>query len=132
MPREESEGAELTWTPANTIEDLTWTFIENGLVSRRQLAKHVVDIRGQWLLVAYLYQDYNRQKGVFMKPRIALVRYQRRKEGYYKKLSQFNLNPNQAELLLVPFTSWPRQAAAWVDALDEQPEDLPKVSRGDL
>lgn len=99
------------------VEELTWEFLEDGMMSRRQLAKHVLDLNGCWLVVAYLYQDLNRKKGIFEKPKVAFVRYRRYGERY-KKMGQFNLSLTQVMTAMPVLGGWLQKADEMVEAID--------------
>lgn len=112
------------------IEDLTWQFIDEGLLVRRQLSKRVVDIRSSWLTVTYLYQDLNRKDGTFDMPKVALVRY-RKRNGGYEKVTQFNLSLFQTEEALPHLAKFLRDAPQMVAELDGErgPLDPPSLGR---
>lgn len=116
--------------PETAIEELTWEFIEDGLMSRRQLGKHVLDLNGCWLTVAYLYQDLNRRKGTFERPKVALVRY-RKYVGHYKKMGQFNFSLPQTQTVLPVLVRWLQISQQLVDDIDgPQPADPPSYAEG--
>lgn len=104
-------------------DKLTWEFIEDGMVSRRQLAKQIINLNGVWLTIVYLYQDLNRRTGLFTDPRIAFVRYRRYKDGF-KKMGQFNLGLDQLAMLSPVLSQWvvdgPALARELADLADEQ------------
>lgn len=115
------------------IEDLTWQFVEeDGLVSRRQLSKRVLDINHQWLVVLYLFQDLDRTSGQYKGPRIAFVRY-RKVKGGYSKTAQFNLSVSQVSEGLPHLDRFVRDAPQLVAQLDGPPPlDPPSLGRPTL
>jgi hypothetical protein len=114
----------------HNIEDLNWHFVEDdGLISRRQLDKRVLSLNGSWLTVLFLYQDFNRAKGVFERPQVALVRYRKRKGGY-ERTNNFNINLDLLQQALPFLARWSMQALAYVEAMDgPQPADPRPAAR---
>ncbi|MFA6111301.1 MAG: hypothetical protein WDA75_21295 [Candidatus Latescibacterota bacterium] len=75
---------------AETIDELTINYEEDGKVLRRELAKEVLS-KGSWTTIMYLYQDLDRKTGEFGPPRISIRRYQKR-EGSYLPRSKFEIS----------------------------------------
>jgi hypothetical protein len=81
-------------TVADDIENLSWAFITDGVMTRKQLGKYIVELRGSWLTALYLYQDFKRATGLYDPPKVAFVRYRRYKDSY-KRMSHFNFSLGQ-------------------------------------
>ena len=73
-----------------TVDELTWTFVDNeGLLLRRELVKVVLSVKGKWGTILYLYQDNNYagkygycnkngtdEHDTWQRPKAAIVRYE--------------------------------------------------------
>ncbi|MFH1566959.1 MAG: hypothetical protein ABIL09_03100, partial [Gemmatimonadota bacterium] len=66
---------------AETIDELTIQYEEDGQVLRKQLAKEVLS-KGSWTTIMFLYQDLDRRTGDYGAPKVSIRRYQKR-EGTY-------------------------------------------------
>jgi hypothetical protein len=75
---------------AETIDELTIHYEEDGKVLRRELAKEVLS-KGSWTTIMFLYQDADRKTGEFGPSRISIRRYQKR-EGSYLPRSKFEIS----------------------------------------
>lgn len=75
---------------AETVEELTINYEEDGKVLRRELAKEILS-KGSWTTIMYLYQDIDRKTGEFGPPRVSIRRYQKR-EGSYLPRSKFEIS----------------------------------------
>ena len=108
-------------------DELTWTFIDpSGLITRRELAKHVVEDRGMWLVVMYLYQDLRPRTEEYDPPKIALVRYRKyKKTNRYEKVSSFNLSVPQVKMSVRKLREWAASAIGMAVQAGEASESLP-------
>jgi len=97
---------------AETLEELTYDYEDEGLLVRKQLDK-VVLTKGSWATLMFLYQELDKASGSFRAPKIAIVRFKKFK-GAYRKQSSFNVSSEkQARQITDVFEQWyPKMAAA--------------------
>ncbi|HVZ71725.1 MAG TPA: hypothetical protein VHJ20_05060 [Polyangia bacterium] len=105
----------------DALDDLTYDLEEDGTLVRRQLER-VVLARGPWATVLFLYEELDHATGVFRAPRIAFVRFQKRR-GAYRKHAAFTLaGANDARALEEVLARWRgRMDAAGED--EDAPDD---------
>jgi hypothetical protein len=90
---------------AETIDELTYDYEDEGVLVRKQLDK-VVLTKGAWSTVMFLYQELDKTSGTFRAPKIAIVRFKKFK-GSYRKQSSFNVsNEKQARQITGVFEGW--------------------------
>jgi hypothetical protein len=92
---------------AETIDELTIHYEEDGQVLRKQLAKEVLT-RGAWTTIMFLYQDLDRksEEGEFGPQKVSIRRYQKR-EGTYQQRSKFEISsPAQARAVRQQIDDW--------------------------
>ena len=104
---------------AETLEELTYDYEDNGVLVRKQIEK-VVLTKGSWATVMFLYQELDKANGGFRAPKIAIVRF-KKSNGVYRKQSSFNVsNEKQARQITSVFEQWyPKMAAATAGGEDE-------------
>lgn len=104
---------------AETIEELSYNYEDEGVLVRKELDK-VVLTRGSWATVMFLYQELDKASGKFRAPKMAIVRFKKFR-GQYRKQSSFNVSSEkQARQITEVFESWyPKMAAATADEGDE-------------
>ena len=96
---------------AETIEELTYNYEDEGTLVRKELDK-VVLTRGSWATVMFLYQELDKASGKFRAPKIAIVRFKKFK-GSYRKQSSFNVSSEkQARQITEVFDGWYQKMAA--------------------
>ena len=90
---------------AETIDELTIHYEEDGRVLRKQLDKEVLS-KGSWTTIMFLYQDLNRRTGEYGHRKISIRRYQKR-EGTYLQRSKFEISsPAQARAVRDRIDGW--------------------------
>ena len=90
---------------AETIEELSYNYEDEGLLVRKELDK-VVLTRGSWATVMFLYQELDKASGKFRAPKIAIVRFKKFR-GAYRKQSSFNVSSEkQARQITEVFEKW--------------------------
>jgi hypothetical protein len=90
---------------AETLDELTYDYEDEGVLVRKQLDK-VVLTKGGWATVMFLFQELDRAKGKFRPPKMAIVRFKKAK-GSYRKQSSFNIsNEKQARQITEVFEQW--------------------------
>lgn len=99
---------------AETVDELTIHYEEDGRVLRREVAKEVLS-KGSWTTIMFLYQDLDRTSGEFGPHKISIRRYQKR-EGTYLPRSKFEISSvAQAHSIC-------RKIAEWFPGTDHEPE----------
>ena len=90
---------------AETIEELTVTWTEDGIDTVKELDK-IVLTKGAWSTIIYRYQDYNRGKEEYGPDKYTIRRYQKR-NGVYRQQSKFNISSKaQAESIIEALQTW--------------------------
>jgi hypothetical protein len=90
---------------AETLEELTYNYEDEGVLVRKELDK-VVLTKGTWATLMFLYQELNNANGQFRAPKIAIVRFKKWK-GSYRKQSSFNVSSEkQAKQINEIFEKW--------------------------
>jgi hypothetical protein len=109
---------------AETLEELTYNYEEDGTLVRKELDRAVLT-KGGWATMMFLFQELDRKSGQFRAPKMAIVRFKKWK-GMYRKQSSFNIsNEKQARQIAEVFESWyPKMAAATAGGgADNEDED---------
>jgi hypothetical protein len=116
---------------AETLDELTYDYEDEGLLVRKQLDK-VVLTKGSWATLMFLYQELDKAAGTFRAPKIAIVRFKKFK-GAYRKQSSFNVSSEkQARQITSVFESWyPKMTEAAEAAASAEPDDLPEHGDGE-
>ena len=90
---------------AETIEELTVTWTEDGVDTVKELDKQVLT-KGAWSTIIYRYQDWNRAKEEYGPDKYTIRRYQKR-NGVYRQQSKFNISSKaQAESIIEALETW--------------------------
>ncbi|MGB5737499.1 MAG: hypothetical protein WBM40_23980 [Thiohalocapsa sp.] len=90
---------------AETIDDLTVTYLEGGIETTKELDKVVLS-KGGWATVLYRYQDWDRTKEDYGPERYTIRRYQKR-NGEYRQQSKFNISSRaQAQAIVDALQGW--------------------------
>jgi hypothetical protein len=96
---------------AETIDELTVTYVEGDIETTKELDK-VVLTKGSWATVLYRYQDWDRAKQSYGPERFTIRRYQKR-GGEYRQQSKFNISSRaQAQGLVDALQGWLGDEAA--------------------
>ena len=90
---------------AETVDELTIQYEEDGQVLRKELNKEVLS-KGSWATIMFLYQDLDRKSGDYGPQKISIRRYQKR-EGTYIQRSKFEISSaNQAKSICKTIEEW--------------------------
>jgi len=90
---------------AETIDDLTITYEEDGIEIVKELDKRVLS-KGAWSTVIFKYQDWDRAKQTYSDEKYTIRRY-RKMSGVYRQQSKFNISSRaQAEKLIEILQEW--------------------------
>jgi len=90
---------------AETLDELTYDYEDEGVLVRKQLDK-VVLTKGSWSTLMFLYQELDKATGAFRAPKIAIVRF-KKWGGVYRKQSSFNVSSEkQARQITQVFERW--------------------------
>ena len=90
---------------AEKIEDLTVTYVEDGVETVKELDKVVLS-KGSWTTIIFRYREWDRAKEVYSPDRYTIRRYQKR-NGEYRQQSKFNISSRaQAQGLIAALQGW--------------------------
>lgn len=90
---------------AETIEELTINYEEEGIVVVKELAKEVLS-KGAWTTILFRYQDYDKNTQEYSPDKFTIRRYQKR-NGQYQTKSKFNISSiAQAQKIIEVLTRW--------------------------
>jgi hypothetical protein len=107
---------------AETIEELSYNYEDEGVLVRKELDK-VVLTKGSWATVMFLYQELDKAANKFRAPKIAIVRFKKFR-GAYRKQSSFNVSSEkQARQITEVFEKW----YAKMEAAAAPDEDTPEA-----
>ncbi len=93
---------------AETVDELTIEYLEDGKMTVKQLDK-IVLTKGAWATLMYKYQDLDRKKDAFGPVKYSIRRYQKR-NGQYQAKSKFNISStDQATKIIAALENWIKQ-----------------------
>ena len=117
---------------AETLDELTYDYEDEGVLVRKQLDK-IVLTKGSWATLMFLYQELDKAAGTFRAPKIAIVRFKKFK-GAYRKQSSFNVSSEkQARQITGVFEGWySKMAEASGPAEAAEADDSPEHGDGEL
>lgn len=106
---------------AETIDELTYDYEDDGRLVRRELAREVLS-KGAWSTIMFLYQELDRKSDTWRAPKIAIVRY-KKWNGVYRKQSGFNISSEKQARAIVAAIE------KWYSGDFEIPADVPSSAR---
>ena len=90
---------------AETVDDLTIEYTEDGQITVKELDKEVLT-KGAWATLVFRYQDWDRNKQEYGPDKYSIHRYQKR-NGTYTQRSKFNISSkDQATKLIAILNKW--------------------------
>jgi len=90
---------------ASTVDDLTVTYMEDGVETVKELDK-VVLTKGAWSTVIFRFQNLDRKSGEYGPDKYTIRRYQKRNNEYMLK-SKFNISSaDQAQKIIDVLAEW--------------------------
>lgn len=90
---------------AETIDDITIAFNENGVETTRELDKQILS-KGAWTTIMFKYQDWDNTKNDYGPVKYSIRRYQKRNNQYWQK-SKFNISSTeQAKKIVDILNNW--------------------------
>ena len=90
---------------AETIDELTVEYTDEGIVTTKELDKVVLS-KGAWSTILFRYQDWDRKKEEYGPEKYTIRRYQKR-NGEYRQQSKFNISSKeQAKQLIEALQAW--------------------------
>lgn len=90
---------------AETVEELTVTYEENGIETVKEIDKKVLT-KGAWATVMFRYKEWNAAKAEYSEDKFTIRRYQKR-NGQYKQNSKFNISSvDQAKSIIDILQDW--------------------------
>ena len=94
---------------AETIDEITISFSENGVETTKELDKQVLT-KGAWTTIMFKYQDWNNTKNEYGPVKYSIRRYQKRNNQYMQK-SKFNISSDdQAQKIIDILNNWLKQS----------------------
>ena len=88
---------------AETIEELTVNYEEDGVLVVKELDKEVLT-KGAWSTILFKYQDLDRKKGEFGPVKYVIRRY-RKMQGTYRPQSKFTISSKDQALKIIDILS---------------------------
>ena len=105
---------------AETLDELTYDYEDEGVLVRKQLDK-IVLTKGSWATLMFLYQELDKASGKFRAPKIAIVRF-KKFHGSYRKQSSFNVSSEkQARQITEVFEGWYPKMGTSSEASEDEP-----------
>jgi hypothetical protein len=93
---------------AETVDDITITYTEDGVDTTKELDKQVLT-KGAWSTIIFKYQDWDRTKKEYGPVKFTIRRYQKR-NGEYQQKSKFNISSaDQASKIIDALQNWTRE-----------------------
>lgn len=90
---------------AETIDDITMEYIDNGVTTVKELDKEVLT-KGAWTTIVFKYQDWVPSKEEYGPEKYSIRRY-RKMNGAYKQQSKFNISSDdQARKVIEILSKW--------------------------
>ncbi|MBM4208621.1 MAG: hypothetical protein FJ190_11660 [Gammaproteobacteria bacterium] len=90
---------------AETVEDLTISYTDNGVETVKELDKKILS-KGAWATVIFRYQDWNNAKSEYGPDKYSIRRY-KKMNGEYRQQSKFNISSaDQAKSIIEALTEW--------------------------
>lgn len=90
---------------AETIDDITISFSENGTETTKELDKQILT-KGAWTTIMFKYQDWDNAKNEYGPIKYSIRRYQKRNNQYWQK-SKFNISSaDQAQKIIDILNEW--------------------------
>lgn len=90
---------------AETVDELTVTYVEDGIETTKELDKVILS-KGSWATLLFRYQDWDKAKGEYGPEKYTIRRYQKR-GGEYRQQSKFNISSAaQAKAIIDALQGW--------------------------
>ena len=90
---------------AETIDDISYDYEEDGRKVREQLAKEVLT-KGAWSTIMFKFRELDRKNDEWRAAKVAIVRY-KKFNGAYRKQSSFNISSEkQARAIISTLEGW--------------------------
>ncbi len=90
---------------AETVEELTMNYEENGKLLVKEVAKEILS-KGAWTTIMFLYQDLDRKTEEYGPQKISIRRY-KKLNGVYRQQSKFNIgSEKQAKQIVETINNW--------------------------
>ena len=90
---------------AETIEELTYNYEDEGKLVRREVDREVLS-KGAWSTIMFKFEELDRKTDEWKPAKIAIVRY-KKSGGVYRKQSSFNISSEkQARAIVGTIEKW--------------------------
>lgn len=91
---------------SETVDDLTITYVEDGVEKVKEIDKALLSKGGAWVTVLYRYHEWDYKANAYGPDKFAVRRYQKR-DGSYQMRSKFNIsNAEQAKKIIDTLSAW--------------------------
>jgi hypothetical protein len=90
---------------AETVDEITVTYEDNGQVTIEELDKVVLTKGGPWVTILFRYRELDQKTGNFGPPKATVKRYQKY-QGAYRKRDSINLTADSSKALISSLQSW--------------------------
>ena len=90
---------------AETIEDVSYNYEDEGKLVRRELKKEVLT-KGAWATVMFMYEELDKKTEKWGGAKVSILRF-KKFNGQYRKQSSFNISSKkQADQIVDVITRW--------------------------
>jgi hypothetical protein len=90
---------------AETVDELTIEYEDNGVITVKELDKKVLT-KGAWATLMFRYKEWNATKSEYGDDKFTIRRYQKR-DGKYQQKSKFNISSvDQAKSMIEILQGW--------------------------
>jgi len=90
---------------ANTIDDISIRFEEDGVETIKELDKHILS-KGAWTTIMFRFQEWSKANKKYGPVKYSIRRYQKRNDQYWMK-SKFNISSDdQARKIIEVLSQW--------------------------
>ena len=92
-------------TKNNTVEELTVTYEEGGVVIIKEVDKSILS-KGAWATIIFRFQEWDRNKKTYSPDKYTIRRY-KKSGGEYRQQSKFTISSQeQAQKLITVLSAW--------------------------
>lgn len=108
---------------AESIDEITIEYVEDDKVVVKQIEKNVLT-RGSWTTIMFLFQEMDKNTGLYGPPKVSIRRYQKR-GGFFRQQSKFNISSaKQSNAIIETLQKWyPKEGAEPTDTDEEGEAD---------
>ena len=106
---------------AETIEDVSYNYEDEGKLVRRELKKEVLT-KGAWATVMFMYEELDKKTEKWGDAKVSIVRF-KKFNGQYRKQSSFNISSRkQADQIVDVIGRWYKEHGESKAGAEPEPE----------